>query len=123
MIAVLALLSAMQMADLPTEPAAEPPVRDIVVMNRMLDAVVFRWQGDKVDGEFRMTSCDIVRSSGDAEVDAITCKSTRECLSVLPGLRKPRGKSPFDTCLTTTRKRLVTELFDARALAAAEQDQ
>jgi hypothetical protein len=122
-IAVLALLSASQAADLPTEPAAEPPVRDIVVMNRMLDAVVFRWRGDKVDGQFRMTSCYIVRSSGDAEVDAITCKSTRECLVVLPGLRKQRGKSPFDACLTRTRKRMITELFDARAQAAAELGQ
>lgn len=102
-------------------PPPEPPSgHDIVVMNRMLDAVVFKWQGDKVDGEFRMVSCDIVRSSGDAEVDAITCMSTRECLSVLPGLRKQGRKARFDDCLTATRKRMITELFDARALAAAE---
>ena len=102
-------------------PPEPPPGPDIVVMNRLLDAVVFKWQGDKVDGEFRMVSCDIIRSSGDADVDAITCKSTRECLSVLPGLRKQGRVAKFDNCLTATRKRMITELFDARALAAAEE--
>ncbi len=116
MIVALTLLAAATAAP----PPEEAPARDIVVMNRMLDAVVFKWQGDKVDGEFRMVSCDIVRSSGDAEVDAITCMSTRECLSVLPGLRKQGRKARFDDCLTATRKRMITELFDARALAAAE---
>jgi hypothetical protein len=115
MILSLALLTSA--ASPPPEP---PPGHDIVVMNRMLDAVVFKWQGDKVEGEFRLVSCDIIRSSGDAAVDAITCKSTGECLSVLPGLRKQGRKARFDDCLTSTRKRMITELFDARALAAAE---
>jgi hypothetical protein len=108
------------LAGVSAPPPEPPPGPDIVVMNRMLDAVVFKWQGDKVDGEFRLVSCDIIRSSGDAAVDAITCKSTRECLGVLPGLRKQGRKARFDDCLTSTRKRMITELFDARALAAAE---
>jgi hypothetical protein len=120
-IALLALLSAV--AEPPAKaPAETPPERDIVVMNRMLDAVVYKWRGEKVDGEFRVASCDIVRTSGDAEVDAITCAATRECLSVLPGLRKQGRVAKFDTCLTSTRRRMITELFDARALAAAERE-
>lgn len=117
MIMALALLSAAP----DVAPEEAPPVQDIVVLNKMLDAVVFKWRGEKVDGKFRMVSCEIVRGSGDAKVDAITCKATEACLPVLETLRKQRRKPPFDECLTSTRKQMISDLFDARAQELAEE--
>jgi len=117
MIMALALLAAAPVA------AADeaPPAQDIVVLNKMLDAVVFKWQGSKVDGEFRMIRCDIVRGSGDSKVDEITCKATQACLPLLQTLRKQRRVAKFDDCLTSTRKQMISDLFDARAQAMAEE--
>ena len=116
MILALALLMAAPADPLPEE----PPQQEIVVLSKKLDAVQFRWNASEDHGVRTMTSCDIVRSSGDKDVDAITCLATAACLPVLDKVRRQR-KSLFDTCLTETRRRMITELFDGRAQAMAEE--
>ena len=115
MILALALLAAAPAE----EPPEVPPQQDIVVLSKKLDAVRFRWDAHDDHGVWRMTVCDIVRSSGDRDVDAITCRATEACLPTLDHIRRQR-RGLFDTCLTDTRRRMITELFDARALAMAE---
>ena len=115
MILTLALFAAA-----PVEAAPDlPPQQEIVVLSKKLDAVRFRWNATEDHGVRTLASCEIVRSSGDKDVDTITCRATEACLPVLDKVRRQR-KPLFDTCLTQTRRRMITELFDARALAMAE---
>ena len=111
----LALLAAQALPEAPPESVA---TTDIVVLSKKLDSVVFKWNAREADGIRRMAFCTIVRSSGDNEVDAITCRATEACLPLIPRIRRQR-QSLFDKCLTDTRHRMVSELFDSRALAMA----
>ena len=112
-------LAVMLLAAAPAAPPETVATADIVVLTKRLDSVLFKWNATETGGVRTMQFCTIVRSSGDREVDAITCRATEACLPVIDRIRRQR-RPLFDTCLGDTRRRMISELFDARALAMSE---
>ena len=112
-------LALMLLAAAPEAPPETVATSDIVVLTKRLDSVLFKWNAVQIDGVRTMQFCTVVRSSGDREVDAITCRATEACLPLIDRIRRQR-RALFDDCLSDNRRRMISELFDARALAMAE---
>lgn len=116
MIAALALLA--QTAVLP-----ESSARDnlIVVMGRNLDATLIKWNATPEGRGWKMAYCDVVRTGGDAAVDAIACPAIETCLPKLgsPGKRVPKV---FQACLLEVRRASLSALADRRADELAARD-
>ncbi|MFM5894337.1 MAG: hypothetical protein ACKOQM_07890 [Novosphingobium sp.] len=111
MIAWLALLAA-------AAPNVAPPEDTIVVLGRQLEATRFMWNAVPEGKAWRIQYCRVVKSGGDAEVDAIACPAIETCLPRLgmPGKKVPKA---FQQCLFETRRALLSALADRRADAAA----
>ena len=111
MIAALALLVA-------AAPNIAPAEDTIVVLGRRLDATRFMWNAVPEGRGWRMQYCRVVKTGGDAEVDAIACPAIETCLPKLgmPGRKVPKA---FQQCLFETRRSLLSALADRRADAAA----
>lgn len=101
--------------------AASAPEDQIVVLGRQLDATLYQWNATPSGNSWQLEFCRIVRSGGDAEVDAIACPAIATCLPQLdkPGKRVPRV---FQQCLADTRRSLLSALSDRRAEAEAAAD-
>jgi hypothetical protein len=88
---------------------------DIVVIARKLNATRFVWKANDDSGRWRLKYCKIKKSSGDKEIDALTCKATETCIGTMPiGIKA--FPTSFAQCLTETRSDLVAELADRRAM-------
>ncbi len=94
-----------------------PPGDTIVVLARRLDATRFMWNAVPEGKGWRMQYCRVVKSGGDAEVDAIACPAIEACLPKLgmPGRKVPKA---FQQCLFDTRRAMLSALADRRAAAA-----
>jgi hypothetical protein len=90
----------------------------IVVLGRRLDATYYTWNAVPEGKGWRMQSCRVVKSGGDAEVDGIACPAIEACLPRLgmPGKKVPKA---FQQCLKDTRRAMLSALADRRADAAA----
>jgi hypothetical protein len=97
--------------------AMPPPVEEeIVVLGQKLETTRFLWKASDKSGSWKLTSCKIKKSSGDKDVDAITCRAVAECLPTLP-LNTKRLPTAFSDCLTERRSKLIEALARHRAAA------
>lgn len=103
-----------------SEVAAQATEEDIIVLARKLDATRYTWDAVPSDDSWTLKSCEVLRSGGDTEIDAIACPAISACLPQLdkPGKRVPRA---FQQCLTETRRSMLSALADRRAEAAADE--
>jgi hypothetical protein len=114
----LLLAFAVAQAAAVAEPAASD---DIVVLAQKLKNTRFVWKASDKSGAWKLKSCKIKQSSGDKEIDAITCRATEQCLSTLP-LGAKTMPPAFTACLTDRRSALIAELA-ARRSAAKDAEQ
>lgn len=90
-------------------PAATVPLEDdIVVLSRKLEKVGVTLERLST-GEHR---CSIADSSGDAELDALSCQAALKCLETIPLSRANR--KPLAACGKEERSRLLADLADQR---------
>jgi hypothetical protein len=98
-------------------PAPLSPTEDqIVVLARKLATTRFVWKASDSSGAWKLTSCKIKKSSGDKEIDALTCQSVADCLHVMP-LGAKQAPPEFSACLTERRNSLLGDLAAKRSAA------
>jgi hypothetical protein len=93
---------------MPAPPSDVPVEDDIVVLARKLEKVGVTLSRMST-GELR---CSIADSSGDAELDALSCQAALKCLETIPLSRANR--KALAACGKTERSRLLAELADQR---------
>ncbi len=98
----------------PEAAAVEP---EIVVLAQKLKSTRFVWKASDKSGAWKLSKCRIKKSSGDKEVDAITCKAVEQCLHTMP-IGAKQIPAEFSTCLTERRGALIADLAAQRAAAA-----
>jgi hypothetical protein len=105
MLALTLLVAAAQTS----APAAAPPVEDdIVVLARKLEKVGVTLERMST-GELR---CRVSDSSGDPELDALSCQAALKCLETIPLSRA--NKKALAACGKEVRSRLLADLADQR---------
>ena len=100
--------------------AAAPPAveQQIVVLAEKLKRSRFTWKASDDSGEWKLKYCRIKRSSGDAEVDAISCRALDACLPVMPlGYKGKTAPPEFWPCVTEHRAAMIADLATRRSAA------
>jgi hypothetical protein len=89
---------------------------EIVVIARKFKEMRFVWKANDASGQWRLEKCRITKSSGDKEIDRLSCQALESCLPTMPtGSKEPPAS--FDACLTTKRRAMIAELARKRAAA------
>ncbi len=111
--ALMVALAAPGAQESPT--VAENTDSEIVVMAQLLDNTRVEWRAGERKGKRILKKCKVTRSSGDAEIDAIVCKSVEACVQLIPlKAKKDVNLDPFFQCAEEKRMALLNELYDQR---------
>jgi hypothetical protein len=92
--------------------APEPPPEDIIVIARKFDRVMLALRKTGTGS----LSCTVRRSSGDPEIDALSCLGATTCAETIEVTRDNR--SALEDCIKTERTRMIADLVAARTAVA-----
>jgi hypothetical protein len=106
------ILSTLLLAATAAATAPVPEEADIVVLSRKLEKVGVTLERMS-SGELR---CSIADSSGDPELDALSCQAALKCLETIPLSRANR--KALAACGKEERSRLLANLADQRRQTA-----
>jgi hypothetical protein len=106
------ILPALMLAAAVAATAPVPDEADIIVLARKLEKVGVTLERMST-GELR---CSIADSSGDPELDALSCQAALKCLETIPLARANR--KALAACGKEERSRLLADLADQRRLTA-----
>lgn len=113
MIALLLSLLLMQ----PAPPAAEVKEDpEIIVLAKRLSEVQMAFRAERKDGRTVLAKCEITRSSGDPEIDAIPCKATEACIAL-----QHAKSDDLVACVRKEGRKQVRTVADARRQERAAQ--
>jgi hypothetical protein len=108
-------------AQIASPPDATSEQQEIVVLAQKLKSTRFVWKASDKTGVWKLTTCKVRKSSGDKDVDAISCRAVADCLVAIP-LGAKTLPPAFQECLGERRSKLI-EALAARRTAALDAAQ